>query len=1002
MIALIARRWGGPDGGPDGMAVASARLAWTLAELGHQVACYLPETEREPWQHRRVDWRHRSPTKGPDDWSASLTICTSQPTWPTLSALARKAGALDRLAFWHHYGPEPAGSGAILLRVAAGGPAKGWGRVVTLPPSSWAAESGGDRKGSLVVVPGAGSAKGSATALAVARSRPDLGWAVLAGRASEAELRPWRELGALVIPCGSPQSAWLDLARAVLSPTRSETYGLCLVEAAVRGIPVVCSDLPGPRSALGDVGRYLPPDAPAWAWEKALQEAMAGPERRLTLPSYRATVRQALGPWLVVQRPEPVKPVLELPLSGRRGLVSVLMAVGPVHRWLGEAVRSVLEQELPAGWQLELLLGIDGVPESLAAARALPPDPRVGIVSFPEPVGTYRVANALLGLSSGELVTRSDADDVQQPGRLAELIGLFRQDPQLGLVNTYYCEADEETLEPTKRLSGPADGVWCYRRALLDSLGGWRPWPCAADSELVGRAKALGARWQLFRRHLYLARTHRRQLTTANGTALGSDLRQTLARTILDERESYQRGAAVLRVERETLPVERSGARWGEQVWACLAAIPGRREILGQVIGSLLGQVDRLGVYLNGWDDAPECLDDPRIMVARSQEHGDRGDAGKMFWADEAPGYYLSCDDDILYPQDYAARLVGALKERGNRAVVGCHGVILNPHVDCYRRDRRVLRFGSALDEDTPVHLLGTGAAGWHAPTLRIPRAAFRVPNMADVWLAEIGQQQRIPFWCLRREAGWLRDIDCAYQDSIFRHGEQGTGSDRDKGATELEVIQRLAPWHIWAAEETTMDSTYRERDFWQQRYSSGLDSGPGSGGEEAAWKVEQVVRACSRKKVGSVLDLGCGDGRVARALMDRLPGASYLGIDQAPAALEQARRVALPGMEFREGDLTGAELSPADLVLCLDVLFHLESAERHEAAIAAVCRAFRKVAIVAAWNAGIVELYRGEFAPHTVYRPFVVTDPAVKVEEIKLPMVGQKSLFILTRPRRK
>jgi SAM-dependent methyltransferase len=407
-------------------------------------------------------------------------------------------------------------------------------------------------------------------------------------------------------------------------------------------------------------------------------------------------------------------------------------------------------------------------------------------------------------------------------------------------------------------------------------------------------------------------------------------------------------------------------------------------------------------VYLNGWDDAPECLDDPRIMVARSQEHGDRGDAGKMFWADEAPGYYLSCDDDILYPPDYARRLVAALQARGKRAVVGCHGVLLREPVTCYRRDRTVFRFGSALEQDTQVHLLGTGVCGWHAPTLRISRDAFRVPNMADVWLGEWGQQQRVPFWCLRREAGWLRDIDCAYQDSIFRHGEQGTGSDRDKGATELEVIQRLAPWHIWPAEETTMDSSYSEREFWERRYSSGLDSGPGSGGEEAAWKVEQVAAACKRKKVGSVLDLGCGDGRLGRAVVDRLPGASYLGIDQAPAALEQARKVAAPGMEYAEGDLTAADLPPADLVLCLDVLFHLESAERHAAAIASICRFFRRLAIVAAWNEGIVDLYRGEFAPHTVYRPFVVADPSVKVEEIRLPMVPQKSLFILTRPRRK
>jgi SAM-dependent methyltransferase len=198
------------------------------------------------------------------------------------------------------------------------------------------------------------------------------------------------------------------------------------------------------------------------------------------------------------------------------------------------------------------------------------------------------------------------------------------------------------------------------------------------------------------------------------------------------------------------------------------------------------------------------------------------------------------------------------------------------------------------------------------------------------------------------------------------------------------------------------MESTYSERDFWQQRYASGLDSGPGSGGAEAEWKVEQIIRACGRRRIESILDLGCGDGRLGRAVVERLPGASYLGIDQAPAALEQARRVALPGMEYQVADLTAAELPQADLVLCLDVLFHLSSDERHAAAIAKVAGAAKKLAIFAAWNEGIVELYRCEFAPHTVFRPFAVDDPAVKVEETPLPMVPQKSLFLLTRPRRR
>ena len=701
----------------------------------------------------------------------------------------------------------PPGCGAILARVAPSPErARGWSRELVLPPASWALCAGGERTGAEIVVPGVSRAKGGAVALQVARLIPELRWTVLAGRASEAELQPWREFGATVLPPGVAPEAWLSRARLVLSPTRAETYGLAMAEAAARGIPVVTSSLPGPLFALGDAATYLPTDAPARAWVEAVQGALEAQSVRLQPQAYPEVVERALSlgtPRRDARRAPAEAELLPRPV-GRPRVLSVLMAVGPVHRWLAEAVRSVLEQELPEGWRLELLLGIDGCPESLAEARRCATDPRVGIVSMPRPVGTYAVANALLRHAVGELVTRSDADDVQLSGRLGALAFLMAADPRLGMVNSYYSEADPETLRPTKTRNGPADGVWLFRRALLQRLGGWQPWPCAADSELVGRAKALGAGWQIHRAPLYLARTHGAQLTRSSATGRGSEIREALAAWILRRREQYAKGEPVPRVEVESVPGDIEGPLWRDRVWASLAAIPGRREILGRVVESLLPQVDRLNVYLNGWPDVPDCLlGDPRVVVARSQDHGDLGDAGKMFWVDEAPGYHLSCDDDILYPPDYAERVVEGIRSRGGRVVVGYHGVLLRPHVESYRRDRRVFRFGSALEEDTQVHLLGTGVSGWHAPTVRVSRGNFRVPNMADVWLAALGQQKRLPFVCLRREAGWLQDIDCCYLDSIFRHGEQGTGSAKDKGQIEIEVIQSHEPWQLWPPEES-------------------------------------------------------------------------------------------------------------------------------------------------------------------------------------------------------
>jgi ubiquinone/menaquinone biosynthesis C-methylase UbiE len=78
-------------------------------------------------------------------------------------------------------------------------------------------------------------------------------------------------------------------------------------------------------------------------------------------------------------------------------------------------------------------------------------------------------------------------------------------------------------------------------------------------------------------------------------------------------------------------------------------------------------------------------------------------------------------------------------------------------------------------------------------------------------------------------------------------------------------------------------------------------------------------------REVQSVLDVGCGEGYLARAVHERFPCFEIHGIDASASAIERARK-RCPEASFSQGrleDLAGWDRR-FDLVICSEVLEHL------------------------------------------------------------------------------
>jgi len=106
--------------------------------------------------------------------------------------------------------------------------------------------------------------------------------------------------------------------------------------------------------------------------------------------------------------------------------------------------------------------------------------------------------------------------------------------------------------------------------------------------------------------------------------------------------------------------------------------------------------------------------------------------------------------------------------------------------------------------------------------------------------------------------------------------------------------------------------------DFWNQRYRTDLSSGEGSRGHLLKFKVDFINDFVEKNKVCSVLDFGHGDLFVAR----QLKVDDYAGIDIFTAPLGSNLKLLNCRFDEYQGQV-------ADLVICLDVLYHILEEEQ-------------------------------------------------------------------------
>jgi hypothetical protein len=228
-----------------------------------------------------------------------------------------------------------------------------------------------------------------------------------------------------------------------------------------------------------------------------------------------------------------------------------------------------------------------------------------------------------------------------------------------------------------------------------------------------------------------------------------------------------------------------------------MASIPTRADDLGQVLDRIVPQVERLYLFLHGYEAIPAVARHSRIVPVLAPADSAFRASGKFYGLlqQNGPCLYFCFDDDILYPADYVARMTAAILRYGGRAFVGVHGTDYPTSGESYARDRKGRHFARRLRLDRMIDELGCGTLAFPSELLNIDPRRWPHGDMDDLMLAIDAERNGISRIAIRRRRSWLTPVHQLQPDSLWVR-TLADDSRQSAQLVELKTLMGRMPRH--------------------------------------------------------------------------------------------------------------------------------------------------------------------------------------------------------------
>lgn len=229
---------------------------------------------------------------------------------------------------------------------------------------------------------------------------------------------------------------------------------------------------------------------------------------------------------------------------------------------------------------------------------------------------------------------------------------------------------------------------------------------------------------------------------------------------------------------------------------AGMATMPSRHDTFPRAFDSIVGQVDRFYLFLDGHETVPECARRDNVIVMRSADEKRLGPSGKFLGLtrENAPCVYLTVDDDIRYPPDYVNTMVEALARFRGGVIAAIHGAFfIEPYLS-FTMDQDVCNFDVGLEVDVRVDYVGAGTAAFVSSVVPVDPRRWAEWDMDDLMLALDAERWGVPRVAVRRRPEYLIALARNQPDSLWRKTSTVDESRQTRRLIELIELEKRSP----------------------------------------------------------------------------------------------------------------------------------------------------------------------------------------------------------------